>query len=95
MNNEINNNESLDCYFAIRDYLESKRTYYLANYKVTPSIKASIHIGDSVKCCVSNEKFNETYLGLSINITSRILWVFSTIKKEVLTSEDISLLCNQ
>ncbi len=91
LHNEINY-ESLDCYFAIRDHLELRRAYYFTNYNTTPSIKTSIHIGDSVKCRESNKTAHECYLGVAVNVTARILCLSPTTRKEILVSEDIQRL---
>jgi adenylate cyclase len=44
--NGLNNNNCINTYFIALDILENKKEYYLDKYKIFPSFKASLHLGE-------------------------------------------------
>lgn len=85
----IANNKCIQCFFDIKEQLNSLQARYLEKYKLLPSFKAGIHCGEVVAGEVGIIKRDITYSGDVLNTASRIQGMCKEFKEELIVSIDL------
>lgn len=85
----IANNKCIQCFFDIKEQLNSLQAKYLEKYKLLPSFKAGIHCGEVVAGEVGIIKRDITYSGDVLNTASRIQGMCKELKEELIVSIDL------
>ncbi|MEQ9265834.1 MAG: adenylate/guanylate cyclase domain-containing protein [Balneolaceae bacterium] len=68
----LEENNCIECYFAIKEKLESERVKYETEYGLLPEFKAGIHYGKVIAGEIGIIKRDITYSGDTLNTTARI-----------------------
>lgn len=89
LKNGLKNNNCLRSYFMAMEILENKREYYLNKYKVLPSFKASLHLGEVTITEIGVSKKEIAYHGDTINTASRICASARTLGNNILISKEV------
>lgn len=85
----VENSKCIQCFFDIKQHLESLRSKYMARYGIMPVFKAGIHSGKVVAGEVGIIKRDITYSGDVLNTTSRIQGLCKEYNAEVIASGDL------
>lgn len=83
----LKNNNCISAYFLALDILKNKKEYYLAKYKVFPSFKAALHLGEVTITEMGASKKEIVYHGDTINTASRICSSAHMLGKNILFSK--------
>ncbi len=86
-NKGLKNNNVIHAFFAFQDNINSNSSYYLEQYGVVPTFKASAHIGQVTVTEVGELKSEICYHGDILNTTSRIQSLCSTYQAKLLISD--------
>lgn len=70
--NEASGDNSVTCFFKLKNLIDTRKEVYLAKYGVVPTFKAGLHCGQVVVGEVGIVKRDITYSGDVLNTTSRI-----------------------
>jgi adenylate cyclase len=87
LKNGIKNNNCIKAYFLAIDIMENKKEYYLDKYKIFPSFKASLHLGQVTITEIGASKKEIVYHGDTINTASRICSSAHMLGKNILISK--------
>ncbi|WP_421941958.1 adenylate/guanylate cyclase domain-containing protein [Pedobacter sp.] len=85
----IANNKCIQCFFDIKEQLNSLNTKYFDRYHIKPEFKAGIHCGKVIAGEVGIIKRDITYSGDVLNTTSRIQGMCKEFQQEVIVSLDL------
>ena len=85
----LKNNNCLKSYFLAMEILEKKKDYYLSKYKILPSFKASLHLGEVTITEIGASKKEIAYHGDTINTASRICASARTLGNNILISKEV------
>jgi adenylate cyclase len=83
----LKNNNCVNAYHSALNILNKKKEYYLNNYKILPTFKASLHLGEVTITEIGVSKKEIVYHGDSINTASRICSSAHTLDKNLLISK--------
>ncbi|CAH0998897.1 hypothetical protein LEM8419_00205 [Neolewinella maritima] len=83
----IHADNCLRCFFAMRQELERRRPYYLANYGVAPTFKAGLHCGHVTTGEIGLSKKKIVFTGDVLNATARIMALCGHYNTDLLLSE--------
>jgi adenylate cyclase len=86
----VDNNNSVNCFLAIKKTIESLSAYYNKMYGFTPTFKGGLHCGKVVLAEIGKMKTEIAYHGDVINTTSRITDFCKIIKRDFLISENLT-----
>ncbi|MEM7552000.1 MAG: adenylate/guanylate cyclase domain-containing protein [Bacteroidota bacterium] len=84
--------ENLNCinfYFAYRDHLRSRKSYYMGKFGLVPEFKAGLEMGKVTVAEVGEIKREIAYHGDVLNTASRIQGCCNDFKKHILISENL------
>ena len=82
-------NNCINCFFAIKDYISQRSSYYVAEYGVVPGFKASIHSGSVTVGEIGRIKKEIIFTGDTLNTSARIIELCNHYKAELLISENL------
>lgn len=85
----IRNHNCLQCFYSIKNIIETNKALYLSKYGVIPAFKAGMHYGKATIGELGILKKEIVYSGDVLNTTSRIQELCNFYKKEVLVSSDL------
>jgi len=79
----------LDCFFRMREQIESRAEHYRSEYGIIPEFKAGAHIGPVVAAEVGEIKSEIVFHGDVLNTTARITGLCSEMRSDLLISGDL------
>jgi adenylate cyclase len=85
----IENNACINCFFEMKIMIENKKNEYLNNFGLVPKFKAAIHLGKAVPAEVGTYKNEIAFHGEVLNTTSRILAKCHELRSELLISGEL------
>ena len=85
--NGLKNNNCINAFFLATNIIEDKKEYYANKYKVIPSFKASLHLGEVTITEIGVSKREIVYHGDTMNTTSRICSSAHSLGKNILISK--------
>lgn len=80
------NDNCIDCFFMIRDKVQSRKSYYADKYGIVPDFKAGIHAGKSIVTEVGDLQKEIVYHGDVLNTASRIQKECNNLNASLLVS---------
>lgn len=80
---------SIECFFRIKERIESLAEKYMKEFGIVPGFKAGLHCGQVVTGEVGDSKREIVFHGDVLNTASRIQAQCNPLKKSFLVSEDI------
>jgi len=89
MENGIENENCLRCFFSIRDKIESNSTRYMERYGLVPDFKAGLHCGNITIGEVGVIKKEIVFTGDVLNTASRIQELCNTFGERLLVSKEL------
>lgn len=89
LNNGINNNQCLKCYFDMREAIAGLKEKYLATYGLVPDFKAGLHYGKVIAGEIGIIKRDITFSGDVLNTTSRIQGQCNAYGVKILSSDEL------
>jgi len=94
-NKKIEKNiKCINCYLKIKEIINNKENIYKNKYGFVPKFRAGFHCGNVISGEMGDTKKEITYLGDTVNTTSRIQSECRNLGKEVLLSKDLVLNIN-
>lgn len=85
------NNNSINCFLAIKKAIADLGDYYKSSYGFTPTFKGGIHCGQVVLAEIGKIKTEIAYHGDVLNTTSRITDFCKSLERDFLISESLVL----
>ena len=82
-------NDTLNCFFAMKEALNSQAKKYQSDYGFIPTFKAGIHLGKVTTGEIGVIKKEITFSGDVLNTTARIQGLCNTYNVDLLTSEEL------
>lgn len=82
-------NNYLKAFYAFKNELKNKSSYYLDNYGIEPYFKAGVHAGLIVTTEVGDLKREISYHGDTINTAARIQGLCNQLNADLLISEEV------
>lgn len=89
MENGLQNNHCIHCYFDFMDVLTAKADHYESNYGLQPFFKAGVHLGSVIVAEVGLIKREIAYHGDVLNTTARIQGMCNDLQQELLVSDQL------
>ncbi|MDN5203657.1 adenylate/guanylate cyclase domain-containing protein [Fulvivirgaceae bacterium BMA10] len=89
LENGLNDNRCLKCYFDIRETINGLSDKYLQKYGLVPDFKAGLHYGRVTAGEIGIIKRDITYSGDVLNTSSRIQDLCNEHKVNILVSDDL------
>lgn len=89
MENGIENNQCLKCYFDMAELIRDKKEKYLSKYGLIPEFKAGLHFGNVTAGEIGIIKRDITFSGDVLNTTSRIQNQCNHYNVHLLASADL------
>lgn len=86
----IEGGAAIRCFFAIRDYLDSRKDYYKSTYGVQPVFKAGVHVGWVTVAEVGVLKREISYHGDTLNTAARIEGRCNDLQRDLLISGSLA-----
>jgi len=86
----IKNNNCIIAYYAFKDVLKRRSSYYLNKYGIEPVFKAGINLGEVTVVEVGRLKKEIAFHGDTVNIAARIQDMCNEIGSELLISESLA-----
>ncbi len=93
--NGLKNNNLINCFFQMREIIDSLKPKYMRKYGVYPEFRAGLHGGKVIVTWVGELKKEIVYVGDVLNTTSRIQESCKSIGKDFLISEELLKRINQ
>ena len=85
----IENGRCVECFFAIREMIQSRADHYLKQYGVVPEFKAGLHHGQVTTGSVGRVKKEVVFSGDVLNTTSRIEGLCNRYQVNLLISKNL------
>ena len=85
----IENNNCINCYFAMKEALQIRADRYRERYGVVPNFKTGLHFGDVTTGEIGALKKEITFTGDVLNATARIQGLCNQYEVDLLISEDL------
>ncbi|WP_298902596.1 adenylate/guanylate cyclase domain-containing protein [uncultured Psychroserpens sp.] len=89
MNTGIKNNNCIESFFAFKESLLKRKSYYLKTYGVIPEFKAGLNAGKIMLTEVGVFKREIAYHGDTINTTSRLEGECNRLDAEMIISKEV------
>jgi adenylate cyclase len=89
MKEGLRNNNCINAFFLAASIFEAKKAYYIKKYKITPSFKASLHLGEVTITEIGVSKREIVYHGDTMNTTSRLCSSAHKLGKNILISKTL------
>jgi adenylate cyclase len=87
-NGTINNN-CIQAFYLLEQYINDNSVYYLANFGTIPTFKAAIHCGKVVLGVKGLNEAQVKYYGMVFNACGRIIGLCHTLNRYLLVSSNI------
>ena len=87
---EIESGAAIRCFFAIRDYPDSRKDYYKSTYGVQPVFKAGVHVGWVTVAEVGVLKREISYHGDTLNTAAPIEGRCNDLQSDLLISGSLA-----
>jgi len=85
--NGLENNNCVECFFAIEGAITQMKSFYLEKYNLIPEFKAGIHMGHVTTGEIGILKKDIIYTGDVLNTTARIQSLCNTYDSKIIVSE--------
>jgi adenylate cyclase len=85
----------LNCFLAMKQSLEKKRSYFEKTYGVSPSFRAGLHAGKVTTGEIGALKKEIFFTGDVLNVTARIQKLCKTFNKELIVSGRLATLLSK
>jgi adenylate cyclase len=85
----LKSNNSINCFFKMREIINSMKQKYINKYGVYPEFKAGMHSGQVIVTWIGEMKKEIVYIGDVLNTTARIQEDCKRLAKDFLISEDL------
>lgn len=85
----LEDNNCIRCFFKMKEALANKETRYLDNYGVAPAFKAGIHLGAVTTGEIGALKKEIFFTGDVLNVTARIQELSASYKADLLVSQPL------
>ncbi|MDH3708756.1 MAG: adenylate/guanylate cyclase domain-containing protein [Cyclobacteriaceae bacterium] len=85
----LDNNNCLNCFFAMKADLESRQDYYKSEFGLIPSFKAGLHYGKVTTGEIGALKKEIAFSGDVLNVTARIQELCNHYDAELIISESL------
>jgi adenylate cyclase len=82
----LKDNRCIRSFFSAENIIQNRNTYYMENYNVVPSFKASLHLGEVTITEIGVSKKEIVYHGDTMNTASRICGSAHKLDKSLLIS---------
>ena len=89
LNNGINNNHCLQCFFDMRKAISKRKEKYEAKYALVPDFKAGLHYGKVIAGEVGIIKRDITFSGDVLNTAARIQGKCNEYNVKILSSDEL------
>jgi len=89
LENGIENNNCINCYFEIKDIITRLSAKYTEKYNLVPEFKAGLHLGELITGEVGVVKKEIVFSGDVLNTTSRIQTECNKLNSSLLISEHL------
>lgn len=89
LNNGLQNNNCINCFFAMKSEIKSKARKYIEKFGVVPEFKAGFHIGKVTTGEIGVVKKDIIFTGDVLNTTARIQALCNSFKVDLLVSEHL------
>jgi adenylate cyclase len=89
LENGIENNNCINCFFEIKDVIKNMNARYIEKYDLVPDFKAGLHIGELITGEIGVVKKEIVFSGDVLNTTSRIQAECNKLNCSLLISEDL------
>ena len=85
----LDNNRCIHCYFDYMEVLSVRSNYYLKEYGIAPKFKAGVHLGKVIVAEVGLIKREIAYHGDVLNTTARLQGKCNALKQQLLISNSL------
>lgn len=85
-------NQCIDLFFAYRDLLKRRESFYQKRYGIQPTFKCAIHSGKVSAAMVGNYKREIAYHGNVLNLCARLQLACKENEADILLSDDFYIL---
>ena len=89
LNDEINSNNSIECFFAMKNTLEKQIEKYNSKFGLLPDFKAGLHFGKVTAGEIGSLKKEIIFTGDVLNTSARIQGLCNQLGADLLISEDL------
>lgn len=83
------NNRCIECFFAMKEYLQSRENWFQKQFGLTPTFKAGIHFGKVTTGEIGAIKKEILFSGDVLNVAARIQGLCNTYQVDLIVSNDI------
>ncbi|MER3316944.1 MAG: adenylate/guanylate cyclase domain-containing protein [Allomuricauda sp.] len=85
----IQHHNCIRCFYAMKESLRRKSTYFEETYGVVPSFRAGLHLGQATIGEIGALKKEIFFTGDVLNVTARIQKLCKSLKQEIIISEQL------
>ncbi len=85
----IQNNNCINCFFAMKEALKNRADWYIATFGIIPTFKAGLHVGAVTTGEIGALKKEIIFTGDVLNTTARIQSLCNEYETDILISEDL------
>ena len=85
----LRNNNSIECFFAMKRALEKHKEKYMSKFGVLPTFKAGLHFGTVTAGEIGSLKKEIIFTGDVLNTSARIQGLCNHFNADLLVSEDL------
>ena len=89
LNNGLQNNNCINCFFAMKSEIKSQARKYIEKFGVMPEFKAGFHVGKVTTGEIGVIKKDIIFTGDVLNTTARIQALCNVYKVDLLVSEHL------
>ncbi len=86
----LQNHNCIRCFYAMKQSLQKKSTYFEQTYGVAPSFRAGLHLGQVTTGEIGALKKEIFFTGDVLNVTARIQKLCKPMQKEIVISEELA-----
>ncbi|WP_229418452.1 adenylate/guanylate cyclase domain-containing protein [Flagellimonas chongwuensis] len=86
----LQNNNCIRCFYAMKQSLLKKSTYFENTYGLTPSFRAGLHLGQVTTGEIGALKKEIFFTGDVLNVTARIQKLCKPLKQDIIVSEQLA-----
>ncbi len=86
----LQHHNCIRCFYAMKQSLQKKRTYFEDTYGVVPSFRAGLHLGQVTTGEIGALKKEIFFTGDVLNVTARIQKLCKPLQQEIIISEELA-----
>ncbi|WP_138478166.1 adenylate/guanylate cyclase domain-containing protein [Dyadobacter bucti] len=90
----LRNNNSIECFFAMKRALDMNEEKYISNFGILPAFKAGLHFGIVTAGEIGSLKKEIVFTGDVLNTSARIQGLCNHFEADLLVSEDLAKILN-